>query len=253
MNVVKSLIIAFSMFSKIPMPNVKWEEENMKYMFVFFPFIGLIVGGVNCLWFYLCQRAGLNSMVFASVSALIPILITGGIHIDGFMDLCDALSSHKDREKMLEILSDSHIGAFSVICVIIYYVLFFAMMTQINNMWQIYMIAFSYFIVRAISVLIIITADTAKNSGLIYTFKNSMNKVITGVFNGFFVIMTVGILESYSILVGIILVFVLLLFSVYFVFFIIKKFGGITGDLIGYFISLGELLSVIVIAIGGIL
>lgn len=43
-----------------------------------------------------------------------PLLVTGGIHIDGFSDTMDALSSHAERQKKLEIMDDPHIGAFGV-------------------------------------------------------------------------------------------------------------------------------------------
>ena len=48
------------------------------------------------------------------------LLITGGIHIDGYMDTMDAVHSYGDREKKLEILKDSHIGAFAVIMLVTY-------------------------------------------------------------------------------------------------------------------------------------
>ena len=52
--------------------------------------------------------------------SIIPILITGGFHIDGFMDTQDAINSYKPREKKLEILKDPHIGAFAVISLLAY-------------------------------------------------------------------------------------------------------------------------------------
>ncbi|MGM9936265.1 MAG: adenosylcobinamide-GDP ribazoletransferase, partial [Candidatus Ornithomonoglobus sp.] len=43
---INSLIIAFSMYSRIPMPRVEWREESMKYVMCFFPLIGVIIGAV---------------------------------------------------------------------------------------------------------------------------------------------------------------------------------------------------------------
>ena len=54
-------------------------------------------------------------MCFAFVGLAIILLVTGGIHMDGYMDTMDALHSYGSREKKLEILKDSHIGAFAVI------------------------------------------------------------------------------------------------------------------------------------------
>lgn len=45
-----SFKIAFSMYSKIPMPASDWKKENMRYIMCFFPLIGVIIGGVVWLW-----------------------------------------------------------------------------------------------------------------------------------------------------------------------------------------------------------
>ena len=44
MSIIKSLVIAFSMYSKIPMPHLELDEKDMKYVMGFFPLIGLITG-----------------------------------------------------------------------------------------------------------------------------------------------------------------------------------------------------------------
>ena len=54
-------------------------------------------------------------MLRGAVGALLPILVTGGIHMDGFMDTSDALASWHSPEKRLDILKDSHVGAFAVL------------------------------------------------------------------------------------------------------------------------------------------
>lgn len=251
MNIIKGFIIAFSMFSKIPMPMVKWEEENMKYMFVFFPFIGIITGALLTIWFYICHKTGLSNIVFAAVASLIPVAVTGGIHIDGFMDTCDALSSHKDRDKMLDILSDSHIGAFAAISTILYFILYFGAMTCVDELWQIYMIMTAMFTLRAVAVVNIISTETAKETGLIYTFKKSANNIITGLFSAFFILISVGVIESFNILVGACVVIALFMITIYFNLSVVRKFKGITGDLIGWLISICELAAVLIVAVGG--
>lgn len=253
MNVIKSIIIAFSMFSKIPMPNVTWEEKNMKYVFCFFPLIGLIIGAVEIGWFKLAEYMQLNNIIFGAAATVIPVAITGGIHMDGFMDTCDALGSRKGREKMLEILDDSRVGAFAIIGAILYYILFFGAMTCVKSFWQIQMCMIAFFVSRAVSVVVIISADTSKGSGLLYTFKKGADKVAAGLFSMVYILIGAGVFEMFNMLVGVITVIVLFLAAVYFIRVIVKKFGGISGDLIGWFISMTELLAVVVIGIGGIL
>lgn len=88
------------------------------------------------------------------VLIILPVIITGGIHVDGYMDTCDALNSYGDREKKLAILKDSHIGAFAVIKLLVYYVLYFAaafiVVQKAGNM-QIIIMAFTFYLSRIIS------------------------------------------------------------------------------------------------------
>ena len=114
------LIIAFAMYSRIPMPRVDWSEKNMRYAMCFFPVIGIVIAAAEYLCFFLCGKLALGTMFRSILLVLIPILITGGIHMDGFMDTMDALSSHAERERKLEILKDSHTGAFAILGCCVY-------------------------------------------------------------------------------------------------------------------------------------
>ena len=70
------------------------------------------------------------------VLVIVPVVITGGIHVDGLLDTSDALSSWRDREKRLEILKDSHAGAFAVITACVYFMAFYGGYSQISDNWQ---------------------------------------------------------------------------------------------------------------------
>ena len=113
-TLLESLDVAFSMYSAIPMPQIEWNERNMKYMMAFFPMVGVVQGALLLGFSLLAQALGLGFVLFAAVAALLPLFVTGGIHLDGFCDTVDALSSHQTREKKLEILKDPHTGAFAV-------------------------------------------------------------------------------------------------------------------------------------------
>lgn len=106
MKCLESLIVAFSMYSKIPMPQITWTKENMKNTLCYFPLIGAVIGALLWLWYWLCGIAGFGVMLQAAVAVLIQVLVTGGIHLDGFLDTSDALSSWQTAERRLEILKD---------------------------------------------------------------------------------------------------------------------------------------------------
>ena len=51
-SILESFVIAFSMYSRIPMPFVEWSERGMKYAFCFFPLIGVVIGACVCAFFW---------------------------------------------------------------------------------------------------------------------------------------------------------------------------------------------------------
>ena len=121
-----SFKIAFSMYSRIPMPRSEWTDENKSYAMCFFPWIGAVIGLLSygvfrfSKWFD-GNGGGNYSLFFVIFLILIPVFITGGIHLDGFLDTQDALSSWQTKERRLEILKDSHAGAFAIISCTIYF------------------------------------------------------------------------------------------------------------------------------------
>ena len=115
MRFLSSLAVALSMYSKIPVPTVDWNEKNMKHAMCFFPVVGVVTGALEyAAGYVLLTDTECGSFFFAAVMTLIPILVTGGIHMDGFADTMDAISSYGDREKKLAVLKDPHTGAIAV-------------------------------------------------------------------------------------------------------------------------------------------
>ena len=82
------------MYSKIPMPRFVWKSEDMKYHLCFFPWIGALIGVLEVVW-YQISCSWQTSFLSLCVMAAIPLLVTGGFHVDGFLDTCDALHSYQ--------------------------------------------------------------------------------------------------------------------------------------------------------------
>ena len=110
-----SCVIAFSTYSRIPMPQVEWSEKNMRHTLALFPLVGLAVGLIFWVVDGICALLGVGMVLRAALLTAVPVVVTGGIHLDGYCDTVDALSSHASRERKLEILKDSSAGAFAVI------------------------------------------------------------------------------------------------------------------------------------------
>ena len=131
MNLIYSLCAAFSMFSALPVPQVPWEKEKIRYMLVCLPLVGALIGGAQVLWLYVGRKLLFSSPLMDVGLTLIPVLLTGGIHLDGFMDTVDALKSHAASEKKRAILKDPHAGAFAVIGLAAYLLLWFGLCVEL--------------------------------------------------------------------------------------------------------------------------
>lgn len=245
-----SLCIAFSMYSKLPMPHVTWSKENMRYVMCFFPLIGTVVGGAIYLWSRIAGYLSVSPVFYTAVIVLIPLILTGGIHMDGFMDTIDALCSYQPMEKKLQILKDPNSGAFAVIACVGYYLLTFAIWYDITQT-ELPVLAFGFILSRAFSGLAVVTFPLAKNSGLAATFSNEAKKKLTGgVMIAFIILCTIGMLLM-NWRLGVICLVAALLTFLYYYHISVKEFGGITGDLAGYFLQLCELIMAVSVMIGG--
>ena len=147
----------------------------MRYAMCAFPLIGVVIGAAWCV----CGTLPLPDLAKAAGFALIPVWITGGIHLDGYADTCDALSSYGDRTKKLEILKDPHCGAFAVIRLCSYFLAYFALCTcvsftpRVGVLWVLALV-----LERALSGLAVASFPMAKNTGLAHTFATAADKTV---------------------------------------------------------------------------
>lgn len=117
--------MAWGMFCAIPCPVKKWDQALYPGMLLCTPFIGLMIGA---LWALCGYGAGCLQLGFVGAALLcaLPSLLSGFIHLDGYMDCADAVLSRRELEKRREILKDSHVGSFAVICLALWLLFGFA-------------------------------------------------------------------------------------------------------------------------------
>lgn len=240
MGVIKSFVISFSMYSRIPMPSFKWEEKDMKYILCFFPWVGIVIGVVMYLWHFLCDSIGIGTLCYTTIGAAIPVIITGGIHVDGFMDTMDAFHSYRPREKKLEILKDSHIGAFSVIMLALYGMVYIGFLSEIDDYIIIKNVCVGFALSRCLSGIGVVTFPAAKKEGLLFLFANNAHRNIVKICLYVQAVLCIGFMMRQSLFSGTIIAVAAIGSFIYYYFRCKKQLGGITGDTAGYFVLLCE-------------
>ena len=242
MIVLQTIAVAFAMFSAVPVPQFDWNAKNMRYAMCAFPLVGLLCGALWCV----CGALPLPALAKAAGFCLIPVWVTGGIHLDGYADTCDALSSYGDRAKKLEILKDPHCGAFAVIRLCSYFAAYFALSgcvvfsPRIGLLWTL-----ALMLERALSGLAVASFPLAKDTGLAHTFATAADRVtVRRVLTVLAVLLGGGMLALGG---GALVGTTLLVFLRYHV-VSKKQFGGITGDLAGWFLQKAELWMLVALA-----
>ena len=247
--VFNSFIIAFSMYSKIPMPKVSWSKDNMRYVMCFFPLVGTVIGGLVYLWSKISSSLPFSNVFHTVILILIPLIITGGIHMDGYLDTLDALSSYGSKEKKLEILKDPHTGAFALIHCVIYFFLTYGIWYDVTPD-GIFILSIGFTLSRALSGLSVVTFPLGKNTGLVNMFSSESKKKQTGMVMIVYILLCSAFMIYINTVLGLLAIISTFLVLLYYRYLSIKQFGGITGDLAGYFLQLCELIMAIIVIMG---
>ena len=235
MTVLQTIAVAFAMFSAVPVPQFDWNEKNMRYSLCAFPLVGVLCGVLWCV----CASLPLPAMVRAAGFCLIPIWVTGGIHLDGYADTCDALCSYGDTQKKLDILKDPHCGAFAVIRLCSYFTLYFALCAcvrftpRVGLIWLLALV-----LERCLSGYAVAAFPMAKNTGLAHTFATAADRRRV---KAALLTMSVCVGGGMACMGGGLLVLAALAALWRYRAVAVKQFGGITGDLAGWFLQRAEL------------
>ena len=246
MKLLKAIAIAFAQYSRIPMPRFEWKEEDMRYSIAAFPLVGAVIGLVFFGVFRCAEHFALPDTAAALLLTAVPLIITGGFHVDGFMDVSDALSSYKTREEKLAILKDPHIGAFAVIrlaiCGLIYIASLIIVLASDSAPSLISGIAAGFVLSRCLSAQSVLSFKSAKKEGMLYYEATAAagGRKVNIVIVSLFAAASVFAMGFFAWQAGSLLMIGVLFSFVWYKHVSYKKLGGITGDTAGYFVVICE-------------
>ncbi len=241
-SMLDSLKIAFATYSRIPTPRADWNEKSMRYAMCFFPLVGAVTAVLILLFRTWGQALGLQSFVLGVVLTALPILVTGGIHLDGYLDTEDALHSYASPERRLQILKDPQIGAFALIYGLLYFLTVLGCWTELLlRSVPITCIAGGFVLSRILSGLSVVSFPKARKDGMVRAFSNAADRRVQRILllELFAMVLLLFILSLRSGLPFLYPLFTILVSGICFAryrFLILPKFGGTTGDLCGFFL-----------------
>ena len=240
-------MMSLTMFSVIPCPFHMWDEESRPLMTVFLPFVGTVIGALWALMAYVMQLLGIPLYLRAAVLCAFPFVITGGMHMDGFLDVTDAVRSWRDVEERKRILKDPHVGSFAVIDAILLIMVQFAAFCSLKgteNIFTLILIPTVSRCVAAFCVTALRPLSTSEYSGgyrqrikkahLVFVAAVMAVAAVLGfVFLGRYGYVSVAVAAGY----------LLYMFKGY------RSLGGMSGDISGYALTFGELCGIIAFAL----
>ncbi|MFL6559167.1 MAG: adenosylcobinamide-GDP ribazoletransferase [Bacillus sp. (in: firmicutes)] len=248
MKFLKGFLINVQFFTAIPITlELPMDKEHLKKAVQAFPLLGFIQGIIYLGVFYLClEFTPFSHLACAFLLWLATILLTGGIHLDGWMDASDAYFSYQDQGKRLEIMKDPRSGAFGVLSVFVLlscrFLFIYESTVNAENLLFI-MIAVIPFLSKSVMGVLLLTVKSAKNEGLGTLFQSAAKPQALWPYPIYLVLFLifVSLFIKEFILIGLLMLVAagcLFLFRQK----AVKWFGGITGDVLGAAVEGTELI-----------
>lgn len=234
---INGLILSFQFFTRIPINiPVDFNQKNIKYSLFFLPIVGAVVGGIGGLVYYFLFPY--NLMIASFLTLVTTVILTGGLHIDGLSDTLDGFLANRDKEKTMEIMKDSRIGAFGVLSIIFLILFKFILISSISNLPL--ALVLSFVNSRLVVSFVIAYKKTSRENGLGSMFNKSNPKkmiLLSGV-----IYLILLILLNFKYIIPLAITF---LISEYISGISYKKIDGLTGDVYGAIIEIGEVISLL--------
>lgn len=257
---ITGFFMAWGNFCAIPCPYKRWDENSRKHMLAALPLLGFLLGILwYCLWIAM-DFFPIPRPLQAAILTAYPFLISGFIHLDGFMDCSDAILSRRPLEERQRILKDSHTGAFAVIAAMLVFLFSFSAnlaLLETAQAWKMTLLIVIPVISRSLSVDQVLTRKPLAVSQYSSSFDAGNGRRFVRIVRGFWVIavlsgmIVVSLLSKYSgaLLTALIPLLMETLVSLIAGAYARKQLGGMNGDISGYCIVWCELAAVIVLAL----
>ncbi|GEN25198.1 adenosylcobinamide-GDP ribazoletransferase [Halomonas cupida] len=239
-DALEGLGLALQFLTRLPVPmQCDWNLATRRWATTAYPLVGLIIGLL--LWGASVLLSALPEPLLALVLVSLWVAISGGLHLDGLMDLADALGSNTSLDRRWQIMKDPQVGSFAILALVFHLVWKLALVWTLlvwtfqagaSPIWLLAIPALA----RFMAVVLLVRVPAARSGGLAYGWQQGL---------GWNDLVRAAILPLVLCLggggVGVLMVVAGLVFVVGFAYGARRLFNGINGDMLGAAIEGGEL------------
>ena len=237
---MKRILAALMFFTRLPLWKIAYvDKKYFERVVPLWPLVGWLTGGLMALVFW-CATQCVASVAIAAILALISrVLLTGGLHEDGFADFCDGFGGGTSSERTLQIMKDSHIGTYGVLGLILYYLLLCCVITDLRSAegFPFILIGADAFCKYVSSTIIYylpyVRKEEESKNRLIYTSTPVGERIISCVL-GVLPLAVIAAGYGMTFMIGIVAAICIAIITATSLFLLMKKrIGGYTGDCCG--------------------
>ncbi|XAM50165.1 Adenosylcobinamide-GDP ribazoletransferase [Terrisporobacter vanillatitrophus] len=245
--IMKRFIGLLQFMTRIPIKADIGFDEEFHESIVYFPLVGFVIGLISFI------IGSLSIQIFEPfITSIIivagEVILTGGLHIDGLGDTFDAIYSNRDKERMLEIMKDSRLGTNSLLAILFLVLIKIGLLNSAINSNLMCLIIFMPMISRLGVIVMLYKTVTPRKVGMgnIFIGKATKGMFITAILYTVVILVVISkfvFLSTTSNIIKLLLsIMAVMLFDYLFKNHIYKKIDGVTGDILGCTIELGELI-----------
>ncbi len=243
----RAMMMAMTMFCAIPCPFHGWDDEARPLMTLFLPVVGAWIGVLWTLCAYLVGWLGLPALVKAAILCAFPFLVTGGMHMDGYLDVTDAVKSWRELDERRRILKDPNVGSFAVIGGILLVMVQFALFASVKEGAKLFSLTLIPIVSRTTSAICVSVLRPLTSSEYAGTYRQGVQKshvVTLSVVLALTAALGFVFLGKYGFVsLAVIAGYLLHLRRAF------KSLDGMSGDISGYALTFGEVCGIAVFAL----
>lgn len=247
-----SFFTALSFLTVIPRPfRGETSADEIGRSLSYFPVVGLVLGlilaGLNWLLGLLLPTAVVYGLLLAAL-----VIVTGGLHLDGFADTCDGIAGHKTVEERLRIMRDSRVGAFGVIGVFLLLLIKYVSLASIPGNLVMTALILMPVVSRWAMVYSIAANPYARTAGLGQAFKQGANWLRFTIATIITLAVTLGLTRwaniTYFYLTTAAIIFGVWIVTLGLATCLKRKLGGLSGDSYGAINEVAEVMVLIIVS-----